>query len=805
MAGSKRPRSALSVAHRARSAARAATESVERRARAVVAHPRGLVAAGVVGAAALVIARKRADQKVQPLYTDDEGDGAAKGSVEEKCDLREQKALDSDVNTATSQESFDELQGNWTKAAEGYLQASAACPKAQFALGRLCFEGRGYVYDPEFGMQLYAKSAEGGNEDAMYALACILLRSVKAAKAGPVTKQDDREKLHIAKSHMYRASRLLLSARNKKSQTAIDALNQWRFTLDLAVLDDPHTWIDNTSAFLDAAKELDDAKGYWIQRQLEMLPEKENRAKDRNRVLDTLGAWLPARGKGGWRARVARARALHELGKGDLAEIEELMRYTSTGENADPREMFVVSRVAGETLNALDASRGYTSSPESRAAWDSVLSLRDQAGRKGDTSANEHFVYHHSDNYYDSDPSDQRTIETMAVLDRGVFGSSKLRLDRGKMYAKQGNTQSAEADIVLAAELGEWDAMVYYRRSSLPAVKYDPSQYGVEVSPMPAALEKSVTLSHCTVASEVDGRPGPDSRGMWVTWPNLEGKNWVDALSALRSAYESVLSEFAKSSAETLLLHSIPHERFGELAKDAPVLTARALMMAFSRLNPKRNVTVCVFDDPSVVVAYDRAFQSCFRTQPKKEGYTSYNIKLSWATDADHFWANFAKLSSLNRPYSPARVALIIGCTRQPGISMLSPEGSLPTAARNEAELCVFRWLHFELAEIGSESRTELFRATIAGTSEDTVFVHCDGQYWVTLVFARFDPSNNALESARSAIEAAYRAVANNGQTYIGAYVCTKSFVEHVDEPFAPALAAIDLDGIRKSALMLNK
>ena len=204
MAGSKRPRSLLSVAHRARSAARAAAESAESRARAVVADPRARVAAGFVGAGALVIAAR--------LYTEYDSDSGA----EEKCDLRAQTALDADVNTAISQKSFDELQGNWTKAAEGYLRASAACPKAQFALGRLCFEGRGYVYDPEFGMQLYAKSAEGGNEDAMYALACILLRSVKAAKAGPVTERYDREKLHIAKSHMYRASRLLLSAKNKK-------------------------------------------------------------------------------------------------------------------------------------------------------------------------------------------------------------------------------------------------------------------------------------------------------------------------------------------------------------------------------------------------------------------------------------------------------------------------------------------------------------------------------------------------------------------------------------------------------------
>lgn len=200
MYDSQRPRSLLSVANRARSTARAAAESAESRARAVLADPRGRVAAGFVAAGALVIAAL--------LYTEYESDSGA----EEKCDLRAQTAVDADVNKATSQSIFDELQGNWTKAAKGYLQASAACPKAQFALGRLCFEGRGYVYDPEFGMQLYAKSAERGNEDAMYALACILL---KAAKAGPVKVRDDREMLRIAKSHMYRASRLLLSAKKK--------------------------------------------------------------------------------------------------------------------------------------------------------------------------------------------------------------------------------------------------------------------------------------------------------------------------------------------------------------------------------------------------------------------------------------------------------------------------------------------------------------------------------------------------------------------------------------------------------------
>ncbi len=185
-------------------------------------------------------------------------------------------------------------------------------------------------------------------------------------------------------------------------------------------------------------------------------------------------------------------------------------------------------------------------------------------------------------------------------------------------------------------------------------------------------------------------------------------------------------------------------------------------------------------------------------TLPEKEAYTYYDIKLARATDADQFWKEFAK-DSVAENYRPARVALIIGCQKQPGTSLLDPSG-MATSSANEAESCFFTWLGLELPGASPEAATELFRATIAGTSEDTVLVHCDKPNFVTLVFARFDSESNALESATKSVKAAFRAVASNGQRYRRAYVSTKSFVEHVADPSFPReFESIDLQSIMQN------
>ena len=260
-------------------------------------------------------------------------------------------------------------------------------------------------------------------------------------------------------------------------------------------------------------------------------------------------------------------------------------------------------------------------------------------------------------------------------------------------------------------------------------------------------------------------------------------------------AYKSILSAFANKEHpdETLLLQ--PPARFGELASDAAVLTARAIMMELSQIDRKSKqftVTLCVAGDPRVVASYDRALQMCFRTQMVVQ-YWAPPTSLSWVPDAEHFWRECAQLSTLGAHYGPYRVALIIGCKEQPGISLLAPNGMVD-AANNEAERCVFRWLQIERPKTEPETEsgaTELFRATIAGASEDTVFVHCDkSPYWLTLVFARFDSSR--LESTQSSLRDAYSAIIHNGQKLNGAYVSQSSF--NVEPTF---LSSINLKEIK--------
>jgi TPR repeat protein len=124
-----------------------------RRARNVVEDPRGLFAAGALAAGLVYYA----------LYT--ESDSA-------ECTLDEARRLDSDAAKADSQEEFDTLMENWTKAAALYLKES--CTQAKYKLGRLCFEGRGYMYDPELGFRLYESAAVNGNHDAQFALAMAM-------------------------------------------------------------------------------------------------------------------------------------------------------------------------------------------------------------------------------------------------------------------------------------------------------------------------------------------------------------------------------------------------------------------------------------------------------------------------------------------------------------------------------------------------------------------------------------------------------------------------------------------------------
>ena len=211
-----------------------------RRARRVVEDPRGLVAAGAL-AAGLAYA----------LYT--ESDSA-------ECTLDEARRLDSDAAKADSQEGFDALMENWTKAAALYRKES--CPAARYKLGRLCFEGRGYVLDLELGLRLYESAAVNGNHDAQFALAMAMYflwtRHLQDYKGEAEEDTLNKSELEMKQRNgIYRMSRCLLSAWKAGCTKAASALAEI-YSLDPYA---PIRWAIDTIYFLrDAAKRSERAR-----------------------------------------------------------------------------------------------------------------------------------------------------------------------------------------------------------------------------------------------------------------------------------------------------------------------------------------------------------------------------------------------------------------------------------------------------------------------------------------------------------------------------------------------------------------
>ena len=100
-----------------------------------------------------------------------------------------------------------------------------------------------------------------------------------------------------------------------------------------------------------------------------------------------------------------------------------------------------------------------------------------------------------------------------------------------------------------------------------------------------------------------------------VAWPDLaKSENKEDAAAKLKTAYIAVFSEASDNSdnyTSALIVQPVPDARFGAFVKDAPEITAHAIMLALQGQAPdsrQLTVTMCVFDSLSVVVAYDDAF-----------------------------------------------------------------------------------------------------------------------------------------------------------------------------------------------------
>ena len=347
-----------------------------RRARRAVEDPRGLVAAGALAAGLAYYA----------LYT--ESDSA-------ECTLDEARRLDSDADGAKTQGEFETLMENWTKAAALYRKES--CHEAKYKLGRLCFEGRGYVFDPELGFRLYESAAANGNRDAQFALAMaaygLWTRRLQDAKSEADTLNESEMEMQ-QRNRIYLMSRCLSSASNagcKKSASALAEI----YSLDPYA---PLRWAIGIIDFLrDAAKRSERAR-----EQLFSLAE-ETTAR-------------PEQGQGGWRARVRAAEA-----NGLSALLEYTLEHKRKGD-AEPREMHVVAQLA---LRSRDS-----------ALHASARELRAEAARKGDIDATLAL--------YEDTPKEQAATRE-SILNGGVrVGSSECLLARGKMYLEQGKTQQSE-------------------------------------------------------------------------------------------------------------------------------------------------------------------------------------------------------------------------------------------------------------------------------------------------------------------------------------------------------------------------
>jgi TPR repeat protein len=512
--------------------------------------PLGNVAAAALGAAAgatLVIGAQALTRHM--LYTDEPcGDLLARAT-----------ALDARADTAENQAHFARLMESWTKAAELYLQASNAnCPKAQCALGRLCYEGRGYVYDPEYGIRLYEQAASAGNADAMYALACIALRiaSVVLPAADPSSAFEAGNK----RRYLYEGACLLRRARDAH-EGARSALS------DFSLCADPTKWMTATFEYLEETADVSaEAHSHILRMHPQSFPFTE---------WDGLARWQirrPAVGTGGWREA---ARRIDDLGVDDArVAVRALLEGTST-RSTDAHEMASVASVGLAYLRTEE-------DPDMRKK---AVALLDAAADRGDVGA---IVEKWGDgtrnkHVHESDPA---TVSRLNMLDRGVSAGSRwLRYQRGLVYETRGSERAIE-DLYDAAELGHWDALVACRARHRTLSEEDLlNGFGVIVLPIPAALamtlDRAVVVasaadsavfralgigaSEPTVGATVVAQGETESGQKWIqaAWPDLRTDRSA-ALGLLYAAYQQIL---AAAQEEWVVLHPPPDLLFGPLPR----------------------------------------------------------------------------------------------------------------------------------------------------------------------------------------------------------------------------------------------
>jgi TPR repeat protein len=522
---------ALGVARRLQHTAQKARRAVER-------NPLTSVGTlGVVGAGLWLASSLGSPLGSQTLYTETSGD----------CSnlLKQASDFDARVDAPESQAHFEELMNAWTKAAGLYAKAGD-CDKAQCALARLRYEGRGYVYDPEYGTQLYERAAFAGNKDAVYALACIALRVSADKDSGHdviVSGFIDGDK----RKYLYEAA-ALLRARGDALTARTD------FTLD-----DPMAWIKKTKGNIEAAAKSSPSANTQF-----LLIDYENPKLQ-------YATWQYVRANrdrkpDGWRGRVQVLQQLASASPAEFIKRKEAVRALLDDAKSDD-DAHQKTSVARVVLRYCEKARD----PSMRAEASALL---DQAASKGDLGA----IMQKWDALRPWSGKNVQLAARSAVLEQGArAGSRQLLYERGLVYEREG--KQAKKDFRQAAELGHWDAMMSYRGQGGLGVNTSHNTLlskRVIVLPIPAALAMELGPATLVLGNGSSSAPGlgmEKDELIQVAWPDLSSLDHDDAIRVLRDAYASV---FSSATTKWVILEPIDRARFG--AHSQHDLTARAVL-----------------------------------------------------------------------------------------------------------------------------------------------------------------------------------------------------------------------------------
>lgn len=577
--------SALHAASRFRITARRAKKAAE-------SNPLTSALIGATVAGGLLLAHS--------LYTEepDTCDTSAreKMSEAEELDLRQDLKIEE-----MTQEKFEKLMGNWTKAAALYSEAAKRkCHEAQYALGRLCYEGRGYVYDPKYGTKLYEQAAIAGNKEAMRALAHIALDQAQLGYFTTVRTRGELDKLgHDPKTHsLYEAASLLRRALGRKD--ALTALSDFK-PFDSATPNKAwtSTWKKDTYDFLEHAatkspvalsQQRRIGMDSWIQfpnwpAEIEVREWRENvfsltvptftvsTSSVKPDALITLLDEASASGDAHRMESTAAAVLKYCENVGVDKRIEDT--------KAKAEELIDAAADAGD-VDAIKKKAGLLS----KQKWDTLLSTEN--GNKTE---------------------EKLDAEIESLLTRGISGSRECLHELG-MHIRFMRDREEEAQDAFrtAAELGHWEAMIDYRTSLSGNNPLHLIESGILVLPIPAVL-----VNRANTQSQV--------RLPEVTWPYVHSLSKADALREIKEKLKKICENY--TNGDVVILEPIDTKFLG--THDPYYITASAIMESERR---GVSIALCVFDDLSVVTSYDRAFDTASRAQNEPSGFTDFDRSL---------------------------------------------------------------------------------------------------------------------------------------------------------------------------------